>query len=495
MRFRPTMRVYGYALAIACLAAMTSQAHAQLRVVSYNTQKKPTSSGDSNWSVVLEAMGDQELQGVATPVSIMALQEVSSSGSTANNIATILNNIYGVSTYQVATASYGDGYNLQSFVYDSAQVDLLATQSFSMGVRPGWRGQFRPVGYTSSEAEFYLYSVHLKAYPEYESTRGYEAAALRQNGDRLGEGKNLIYAGDFNLTEGSSEEAYANMLAPGNGQAIDVENGDFSSTLVQTYSSSSPYSRIDFQFLSEELVDQEGLDLIDGTYDVFGRGYIPGTSRIVTDPIEVTSTSDHLAVMADYQLPAVMDAVLGSVPETLNLGEAFNLDVTISNLVDVVTAVAGDELDYTLSVTGDLLGDATDGTIDALAAPDVQYVTLDTSTVGEKYGTVRVISSSSGVEHRSFTLPVSFEVLSAGLPGDFNDDGTVDAADYTTWRDGLGTTYTASDYDVWKAHYGETAGSGASLSSAAVPEPSTLCGLLIGLLALVCRSGGWGQTE
>ena len=491
------MRVYGYALAIACLAACSSPTYAQLRVVTYNTEKKPTSSGDSNWNVVLEAMGDQELQGVATPVSIMALQEVSSSGSTANNIATILNNIYGVSTYQVATAPYGDGFNLQSFVYDSAQVDLLATQAFYLdGVRPGWRGRFRPIGYTSSEAEFYLYSVHLKAFSGAyeEQTRADETAQLRANGDRLGEGTNLIYAGDFNLTEGASEVAYANMLAPGYGQAIDVENGDFSSTMVQTWSSDDPDIRFDFQFISEELVDQEGLDLIDGTYDVFGRGYIPGTSRITTDPIEVTSTSDHLAVMADYQLPAVMNAALGTVPETLALDEVFDLGVTISNLVDVVAAVAGDELDYTLSVTGDLVGDAT-GSIDALAAPDVQYVTLDTSTVGEKYGTVRVISSSSGVEHRSFTLPVSFEVVSTGLPGDFNDDGIVDAADYTAWRDGLGTIYDAADYDLWREHYGETAGSGASLPTPAVPEPSTLCGLLIGLLALVCRSGGWGRTE
>ncbi len=39
------------------------------------------------------------------------------------------------------------------------------------------------------------------------------------------------------------------------------------------------------------------------------------------------------------------------------------------------------------------------------------------------------------------------------LEGDFNGDGAVDAADYTVWRDGLGTKYNQDDYDVWKANY------------------------------------------
>ncbi|CAN0351322.1 unnamed protein product, partial [Ectocarpus sp. 4 AP-2014] len=40
------------------------------------------------------------------------------------------------------------------------------------------------------------------------------------------------------------------------------------------------------------------------------------------------------------------------------------------------------------------------------------------------------------------------------LPGDFNLDGVVDAADYTVWRDGLGATYEPADYDIWSDNYG-----------------------------------------
>ena len=69
--------------------------------------------------------------------------------------------------------------------------------------------------------------------------------------------------------------------------------------------------------------------------------------------------------------------------------------------------------------------------------------------------------------------------------GDFNDDGKVDAADYTVWRDRLGTasvlpnetaspgTVDADDYAVWKANFGAVEGGGA-FTNVAVPEPGGL---------------------
>jgi hypothetical protein len=69
------------------------------------------------------------------------------------------------------------------------------------------------------------------------------------------------------------------------------------------------------------------------------------------------------------------------------------------------------------------------------------------------------------------------------VDGDFTGDGVVDAADYTAWRNGLGTIYTAADYDVWKMHFGQSAGTGSS-GAAAVPEPSGAL-LLLGATALL----------
>ncbi|QDU90593.1 PEP-CTERM motif protein [Pirellulimonas nuda] len=57
--------------------------------------------------------------------------------------------------------------------------------------------------------------------------------------------------------------------------------------------------------------------------------------------------------------------------------------------------------------------------------------------------------------------------------GDFNGDSSVDAADYTVWRDNLGQTegdllggngnggtVDATDYELWKTHFGESGGGG-----------------------------------
>jgi hypothetical protein len=74
----------------------------------------------------------------------------------------------------------------------------------------------------------------------------------------------------------------------------------------------------------------------------------------------------------------------------------------------------------------------------------------------------------------------------AVLTGDYNDDGTVDAGDYTVWRDLLNSgevlaNETASlgvvdqaDYDAWKANFGAVAGGGSLGGHAPIPEPSTL---------------------
>ncbi|MEX2169994.1 MAG: autotransporter-associated beta strand repeat-containing protein [Pirellulales bacterium] len=78
-----------------------------------------------------------------------------------------------------------------------------------------------------------------------------------------------------------------------------------------------------------------------------------------------------------------------------------------------------------------------------------------------------------------------------GVPGDYNGDGTVNAADYTVWRDGgallnevatIGSV-TPEDYDAWAARFGNS-GSG-SASSAAVPEPTALLLALFALCGLL----------
>jgi uncharacterized protein YjbI with pentapeptide repeats len=81
-------------------------------------------------------------------------------------------------------------------------------------------------------------------------------------------------------------------------------------------------------------------------------------------------------------------------------------------------------------------------------------------------------------------------LAAAGLPGDFNGDGTVDAADYVVWHKGLGTTYTQAAYDVWRTYFGQPAGICAAIgmSSAAVPESATArMAIIVGIFAVCTR--------
>jgi hypothetical protein len=73
-----------------------------------------------------------------------------------------------------------------------------------------------------------------------------------------------------------------------------------------------------------------------------------------------------------------------------------------------------------------------------------------------------------------------------GLPGDFNRDDVVNAADYVVWRKSGGLPM---EYESWLANFGRIAigGGGALDGGGAVPEPASITMMAIGLAALCCR--------
>lgn len=88
------------------------------------------------------------------------------------------------------------------------------------------------------------------------------------------------------------------------------------------------------------------------------------------------------------------------------------------------------------------------------------------------------------------------------LQGDYNDDGSVDAADYVVWRDNLGSTtpllnsnplsatpslVDEEDYTFWVSRFG----TGAGLATG-VPEPATALSLVV-LGAPALRRGRWNR--
>jgi arabinogalactan endo-1,4-beta-galactosidase len=95
------------------------------------------------------------------------------------------------------------------------------------------------------------------------------------------------------------------------------------------------------------------------------------------------------------------------------------------------------------------------------------------------------------------------QFLPAQIPGDYNQDGNVDAADYILWRKTLGSTtrlaangddmgtsagvIDQADFDLWRARFGGTAGTAQTATT--VPEPVTTILLLIATTVLTAITG------
>ncbi len=68
--------------------------------------------------------------------------------------------------------------------------------------------------------------------------------------------------------------------------------------------------------------------------------------------------------------------------------------------------------------------------------------------------------------------------LKVTLPGDFDGNGAVNAADLTAWKAGLGTRYSGADYLAWQRYLGQSIG-----AVAAVPEPGAI--VMLGSVLMV----------
>ena len=73
--------------------------------------------------------------------------------------------------------------------------------------------------------------------------------------------------------------------------------------------------------------------------------------------------------------------------------------------------------------------------------------------------------TAEGYETDFFIKSIEIIGPAAALPGDFNTDGKVDAADFVVWRKRLGST---DDYNVWRTNFGRSSATASSngLSSA-----------------------------
>jgi hypothetical protein len=164
----------------------------------------------------------------------------------------------------------------------------------------------------------------------------------------------------------------------------------------------------------------------------------------------------------DFNDPDVLDppgSILGS---GTNARLFSNADGTIlyEPGATVSATFGGTQFNWTISYTGDITWDGNGDT-----------------------GVVSSISDAGGTD----IVLIGLSSADVGLPGDFNNDGKVDAADYVVWRKSDGTQ---PGYDDWRTNFGRIADPSAAGQAAAIPEPATfvLCTLA---LAGLCTRRQW----
>ena len=447
-------------VAIYCIAA---NANAQLRIVTYNCAD-PSRSGVPT---LLQALGDQSRGGFAKPIDLLFLQEQGSLTNDTQGFVNALNTLYGAGTYARGFLD-GDGNGTQAVVYRSGSVQLIAeTQASSTNASgaasSALRYRFRPVGYDTN-ADFYVYNTHLKSSDTTSdrARRAVEVTEIRADADALGEGAHIIYLGDFNLYR-SSEQAFVNYTNTGNGQAFDPVNriGTWNNNTnfidVHTQSpvaiSHTYYGgqiggglddRFDFQLVTGEVLDGRGFAYITNSYWAFGntathslnnslsggsvtalQAFLPGytTDQVSTVITSVMSSSDHLPVVADYQLPAKMGVALKTLASRAIVGTQLSGAFAVSNNAPASFTNGADRLEYTFSASGDMSGSG-GGTNIATLAANLHSFTVDTSSVGAKSGSLSVTASSPQTANASYNSALAVDVLHAATASFASDAAT-----------------------------------------------------------------------
>jgi len=160
--------------------------------------------------------------------------------------------------------------------------------------------------------------------------------------------------------------------------------------------------------------------------------------------------------------------------------------------VDVSATSSGAKLQFTLetdetySMAVKRLSDGAvlfsqSGSLSSTGAGPIDTVEIVLYGNGSGNGLVGPSMQATGEREFYFN---NLRIDSAGLAGDYNHNGVVDADDYVLWRRTMGQSVTPgagadgdgdgmitqADYNIWRAHYGLASTTG--LSQATVPEPS-----------------------
>jgi fibronectin-binding autotransporter adhesin len=244
---------------------------------------------------------------------------------------------------------------------------------------------------------------------------------------------------------------------------------------------------------NERLANESTVEVAGGTLDL--QGFSERIDAFVLEAGSVTGSG------AARLISRAFDVRGGTVG--VRLSGLANLTKSTSGLVELQAANSyfGDTAieEGVLRLHAASLSDGADVYLSTGSTLDLSFLGMDVvdslfvDGVSQLAGTWG--SPTSAADHRSslFAGDGVLQVttfIAPPLPGDYNVDHVVDAADYTVWRDNLGTTAPLpndpiggeigiAQYDQWRQNFGSTnVGSGSAMP---VPEPTAILAAMLGL--------------
>ncbi len=227
-----------------------------LRIVSYNIDCADKGS-DANITgaahslpTVIQAIGLHHIGTNAQQADIIGCEELQTTSLSA--FTTALNNIYGAGTYTYdPTSDPNTGGGPDGVIYNPSRVQVISARALKTGqtvllqsngtyvaahspgggvngvTRAPMVYQFRPVGY-SSAYDFYMYVSHARSTSDDSvgDARYAEAQAVRSDAKyKLPAGAHILYSGDWNLFNGSGENAYKCLTGQVTSDSINWSDG------------------------------------------------------------------------------------------------------------------------------------------------------------------------------------------------------------------------------------------------------------------------------
>jgi len=458
-----------------CVLWISAGAAAQIRVMSYNSAQF---KGDANaMSEVLQAASDDDSHGFAVPVSIFLFQEVDV--EFLSTLQSVVGAGYTMGTFTDQNdSSFGGAqamfYNATQFVENNS----LHNDIFTGAGRHADRWALNVTGYSGKR--IYVYSMHLKASSgsDNQETRRSGAESVRDDIMTLPVDSHVIVVGDMNFYS-PSEPAYDWFIASGDGQLVDpLGNGNsWSGGSNASKHTQSPLlnqnggligggldDRFDFQFLSPSLLDGGGFDIINGTYRALGNDgnhyndainagnnyYFPGdTARGNALADKLIIASDHMPLLADYQVPAALGWSWNPAADRVLVGASAFVEFEIRNDAPVVHTLGADVLHVDVVATGDLSG-STSVSVPALEDPTIVSLPIDTSVAGNWGAAVTLTSTSPETQTTPEVVKLGGEVIDhANASFEFAND-----VDWLTHDVSFDANTGVQSFNVWLFNYG-----------------------------------------